>query len=137
MAAEPAFISRAERVNTLFKTWRKKGAPEQSNAAVAAALTAAGVLVDEATISALRSDDAVGADELVLASLAAHFSVPPEYLTAADHHDVHTELVFLARMIDAGVRNIQLRGKPTAQNRLDLTHALARRRADPVLSPEG
>ncbi|MDH6283973.1 hypothetical protein [Prescottella agglutinans] len=114
----------SERIDTLFRVWRKQEEPEASNEAVAAAVTAAGTPLTADVLADLRAGRRTTADPDTLTAIAAHFRTAPRYLTDPDAGDVHEQLMLLERMRDAKVRSIHLRGEQTSVDRQTIIDVL-------------
>lgn len=119
-----AGVTLDERINTLFRAWRRQGEPEQTNDEVAAALTAAGTTLTGGDLEDLRAGIVSDADPAVLSAIARHFRTPAEYLTGDDILETHEQLLLLERMAQLKVRSILLRGERTAADRRALIETL-------------
>ncbi|WP_405165616.1 hypothetical protein OG203_11255 [Nocardia sp. NBC_01499] len=104
------------RLNRLFETFHIRGTPEETNADVASAMSAAlERTVSAREVEALRTgtvEPDTDSDPAMLEALAKHFGVPSVYLTGSgervDAIDANLRLIAAAR--DAGVNGLALRG---------------------------
>ncbi|WP_293003349.1 XRE family transcriptional regulator [Mycobacterium sp.] len=120
----------AVRINKLFDVMHQAGAPADTNAAVAEAITRQGdanITADE--IRGLRDGTAAVFAEGQLSAIAEYFGVPARYLTdPAGDASVDAQLGLLRVLRDSGVRGIHTCGRPLSpQTATDLVERTSRR----------
>lgn len=121
----------ADRVNTLFRVWRKAGEPERTNEAVVAEVSRFGGVLSVESLRRLRDGEAVHLDGSTLTALAACFHTDARYLLG-DGREIHEELLLLEQMVATNVRSIHLRGQRTDAARREVTRVLATRPTTPA-----
>lgn len=117
-------IPLAERLSLLFRVWHRRDVDETTSAAVAAAVSAAGVPVTAAEIDELRDGTRTAESPDALAAIAEFFHTPARYLTDLDPQDLHEQLLLLEKFRDTKVNSIHLRGARTDADRRALLDVL-------------
>lgn len=134
----------ADRLNKLFETMRKAGAPPLSNAAAAAAITRkTGVSISPAYLWQLRNGTKTNPTVAHLRAIADFFGVPPSYLIdRGTDPAIDAQLNLLQALRDNGVRDLAARASgltPQALNSLAaiVDHLRELERLPPISSQEG
>jgi transcriptional regulator with XRE-family HTH domain len=125
--AEPTL---AGKLNRLFATMRHKGAPEPSNATVAAAITEQlGVPISHTYIWQLRTGRRDNPSIQHLTALATYFGVPVTYLLLDDEESakIDRDLELLTTLREHGVTDIALRAADLSQDSRDAVSDLIAR----------